>query len=366
MGGIVRILLIVVAVVAVVVGVSIFALPSRASKTEVITIERPAPSVIARLATMPAGTPVSDGVTQTVTGTNGNVVTADLTFPDGQTGRAVYTVTPAGEGSEVAVRIESPLGFNPLTRIQGLSGAPAEPYLQAAVASVSTDLNQLPPQAFTGLTYEVTNVAAQPFFFIQNCSPQDSAAIKDVVAQSLLALRPLMRRHGLVEAGPPVAVETSWENNQYCFQIGLPYTGTPPRVLAVGTAGQTPAGQAIRVHYTGPEENVIPTYDQMEALIASARLEQGRSFEVYFDDPTTDTGSVNRDIYYLVAGDASQLARIAPSAGVPPPAAALTAPAAAPAPAPEAAPPAATPEAAPAAPAPAPAAPAQPAPAPAQ
>lgn len=353
MGGIVRILLIVVAVVAIVLGVSIFALPSRAAKTETVEIARPAASVIARLSTMPAGTPVSDGVTQTVTGTEDNVVRADLTFPDGQTGRATYTVTPAGEGSQVEVKIESPLGLNPIERVQGLSGAPAEPYLAAAVAAVTTDLNALPAQAFTGLAYEITTVEAQPFFFVQNCSPQDAAAIKDVVAQSLLALRPLMRRHNLTEAGYPLAVETSWENNQYCFQIGLPYTGTPPRVLAVGTAGQSPAGQVIRVRYEGPEENVIPTYDQMEALIASARLEQGRSFEVYYDDPTNDTGSVRRDIYYLITGDASALTRVAPTAAQP---AAIQAygaaqpAAAAPAPAP-----AATPEAAPATPAPAPA-----------
>ena len=123
MAGILRALLIIVAVLAVLVGISFFALPKTASKTETVEIARPTASVIARLSTMPAGAPVAPGVTQTVSGTNGNVISADLAFPGGQTGHATYTVTPHGAGSAVQVKIESPLGANPLARIQGLTGA---------------------------------------------------------------------------------------------------------------------------------------------------------------------------------------------------------------------------------------------------
>lgn len=329
MGGIIRTLLIVIAVVAALVGVATFALPGHASKIETVDIARPAASVIARLSTMPAGAPIAEGVTQTVTGTDGNVVTADLAFPENQKGRATYTVTPNGAAaSTIEIKIESPLALNPLERVQGLSGAPAEPYLTAAVASVTQDLNSLPEGSFTGLVYDVVQVEARPFLFIEATVPQDAAAIKEAVAQSLVLVRPIMARYNLQEAGPPVAVETAWENNQYSFQAGLPFTGTPPRVLVGVRAGQTPAGAAIRVQFQGPEENVLPTYTQMEALIAAARLEQGRSFEIYYDDPTQAGGSVRREIYYLVNGDVSRLAQLAPSAGVPvpiaPPAAAAT------------------------------------------
>ncbi len=354
MGGIVRILLIVVAVLAVLVGVSFFALPSRATKTETVEIARPAASVIARLSTMPAGAPVADGVTQTVTATEGNTITADLAFPEGQTGRATYVVTENGaNASTVQVKIESPLGANPLDRIQGLTGAPAEPYLTAAVASVTQDLSALPEGSFTGLAYDIVQVEARPFLFIEATVPQDAAAIKEAVAQSLVLVNPIMRRYNLTQAGPPVAVETAWENNTYSFQAGVPFTGTPPRVLVGVRAGQTPAGTAIRVRFQGSEEDVLPTYTQMEALIAAARLEQGRSFEIYYDDPTATGGSVNREIYYLVTGDTSRLAQLAPSAGVP---AALPAPAATPAAAPASAaePAAAAPASAAATPAPAP------------
>lgn len=352
MGAVGRILMIVVVIALVAVGAAFFVLPSQATRTETFTVERPAASVFARLASTPPGTALAEGVTQNeVTSAENNVVVANVAYAEGGTGTATYTVTEEGQGARVELALAKDLGPNPLNRFGAITGAGVGPLADAAAASVTTDLTSLPSASFVGLEYSLQTVEARPFFYVQNCSPQDAAAIKEVVAQSLLALRPIMARHNLREAGPPVAVETSWDEaaNQYCFQIGLPYTGTPPRVLAVGAAGQTPAGQAIRVEYTGTEEDVIPTYDRMEALIAAARLTQGRSFEVYHDDATQAQGSVNREIFYLVEGDTSRLTQLAP------PAAAAPAPAAQPAEAPAA--PAAEQPAAPTAPATAPATP---------
>jgi len=317
MGAVGRILGILVVIVLVAVGAAFFVLPNQATRTETFTVERPASSVFARLASTPAGAVIAEGVTlASITSAENNVVQGDVTFADGGAGDVTYTVSEEGEGARVELALAKDLGSNPLNRFGAITGAGVGPLAEAAATTVTADLTALPAASFVGLQYTVVNVEARPFFYVQNCSPQDAAAIKEVVAQSLLALRPIMARHRLIEAGPPVAVETSWDqaNNQYCFQIGLPYTGTPPRVLAVGAAGQTPAGQAIRVAYTGTEEDVIPTYDRMEALIASARLVQGRSFEVYNDDATQAQGSVNREIYYLVEGDTARLAQLAPQA----------------------------------------------------
>jgi hypothetical protein len=318
MKGIMRTLLIVVAIIIVGGVAGYFVLPAKASRAESFTVPRPPDSVFARIASTPPGAAIAAGVTQTaITSAENNVVVAEVAFADGSTGTATYTIRPDGDGSRVELKIEQPLGANPLDRLQAITGGEVGPLVEAAATAVTTDLNSLPAASFSGLAYEVTEVTARPFLYNQNCSPQDASEIKEAVAQSLVVLRPLLTRFNLTQDGPPVAVETSWENNQYCFQIGYAFTGTPPRIYAGGTVGQTPAGTAIRVHYTGPEENVLPTYDQMEALIAAARLTQGKSFEIYYDDPT-QSGSVNRDIFYLVTGDTSQLARVAPSAGAVP------------------------------------------------
>jgi hypothetical protein len=335
-----------------------FVLPPRASATETFTVERPPESVFAYLASTPAGTEITPGVTLTeVTSAENNVVVANVAFADQTTGTATYTVSAEGAGSQIALKIDQPLGPNPLDRVQALTGGEVKPLADAAATAINTQLTALPPASFQGLAYEVTTVAAKPFLSNRGCSPTQASEIKEAVAQSLVVLRPIMARYNLQQDGPPIAVEESWNEaaNQYCFQIGFAFTGTPPRLYAGGTVGQTPAGQVMRVHYEGPEERVIPTYDQMEALIAAARLTRGKSFEIYYDDPTAVGGSVTRDIYYLVTGDTSRLQAVAPSAAAVPASttlapqpsadpAAAAAPAAAttPAPAP-AAPPATTP-----------------------
>jgi len=340
MGAVGRIILIVVVVLVVALGVTFFVLPGTSSRTETITVERPAASVFARLASTPAGTPIAEGVTLTeITSAEDNRVVGEVAYSEGETGRVTYTVTPQAEGSSVEIKLEQNVGLNPLDRFQAMSGARVEPFLQPTVAAITADLTALPNAEFTGLQYNLVQVTSQPFFYIQNCSPTDAEAVESVVAQSILALRPIMTRLNLTIAGDPMAVEPRVEANQYCYQIGYPYTGTPPRVLAVGTAGQTPAGQALRIVYTGTEDNVLAeVYDRMDALLAAAHLDDPSTpdddwttYEVYHDDPLQPGGSRNREIFYVAEGDISALTRIAPpseAAPVPGPAEpAATAPA---------------------------------------
>lgn len=329
MGAVGRILLIVVVLVLGLGAALYFLGPQTASRNQTLEIDRPAETVLARLASSPVGSTVVEGVTVAEPASvEGQTVTAPVTFADGATGRVVYTVTPEGEGSSVDVRLEQDLGANPLNRIDAFTGGDVAPLIASAATAIETDLNALPSASFVGLAYEVVQVEAQPFFYIQNCAPVDAEAVTDVVAQSLLAIRPIMARQNLREAGRPIAVEPRVENNQYCYQIGLPYQGRPPRVLAVGTAGQTPAGTALKIVYTGTEENVLAeVYNRMDALLAAAHLDNPTTteddwttFEVYNDDPTQTGGSRNREIYYVTQGDISALTRIAPpSAAAPAP-----------------------------------------------
>lgn len=323
MGAVGRILLIVVLVVLGLGAALYFLGPQTASRSQTLEIERPAETVLARLASSPVGSTVVEGVTVAEPASiEGDTVTAPVTFADGATGRVIYTVTPDGEGSNVAVRLEQDLGPNPLNRFDAFTGGDVAPLIATAATAIETDLNALPSASFVGLAYEVVQIEAQPFFYIQNCAPSDAEAVTDVVAQSLLAIRPIMARQNLSEAGRPMAVEPRVENNQYCYQIGLPYQGRPPRVLAVGTAGQTPAGTALKIVYTGTEENVMAeVYDRMDALLAAAHLDNPTTteddwttYEVYNDDPTQAGGSRNREIYYVVPQgvDIAALERIQP------------------------------------------------------
>jgi hypothetical protein len=329
--------LLIVIVVVLGLGAALYFLgPKTASRSQTLEIERPAETVLARLASTPVGATVVEGVTIAEPATvEGDTVTAPVTFADGATGQVSYQVTASGEGSRVLVKLEQDLGPNPLSRIDLVTGGDVAPLIATAASAVETDLNALPNATFSGLQYSIVQVEAKPFFYVENCSDTSPESITSIISQAVQAIPPVMRANNLTVNGELMAVEPRVVSNQYCYQVGYPYTGRQPRALLIGKTGQTPAGTALRVVYTGTEADVIAqVYDPMDALLAAAHLDDPATreddwvtYEVYHDDATQTGGSRNREIFYVTQGDISALTRLAP----PTEAAAVTTPAVAPA-----------------------------------
>ncbi len=333
--------LIIVIVVVLGLGAALYFLgPTTASRSQTLEIERPAATVLARLSSTPVGATVAEGVTITaLPTTEGDTVTAPVTFADGGTGRVSYTVTADGEGSNVAVKLEQDLGANPMNRFAAITGGEVAPLIAGAASAIETDLNALPNATFAGLQYSVVDLTARPFFYVENCSDTSTDSITSIIGQAVVAIPPVMQASRLTVNGPLMAVEPRVVSNQYCYQVGYPYSGRQPRALLIGKTGETPAGQALRVVYTGEEANVIAqVYDPMDALLGAAHLDNPATreddwvtYEVYNDDAAATGGSRNREIYYVVPQgvDIAALAAIAPaSAAAPVPANAPAAPAA--------------------------------------
>ena len=339
-----RIIGIIVVLVLVAAGAGYFLVPPIAARSQTVEIERPAQTILARLASTPADTVVVEGVTTTAAATqDDNTVSAPVSYADGGAGRVVYTVTPAGEGARVEVKLEQNLGSNPMDRLAIITGGDVAPLIEAAATSVSTDLTALPNATWDGLTYVVEEVTARSFFYVENCSDTSAESITSIITQATAAIPAVMRTNNLQTAGPLMAVEPRVVSNQYCYQVGYPYSGRTPRALLIGKTGQTPAGQVLRVNYTGTEADVVAqVYDRFDALLGAAHLDNPATreddwitYEVYQDDPTQAGGSRNRDIYYVVpAGvDIARVTSIAPPAQSLTPAAAPAEAGATPAPA---------------------------------
>jgi len=353
-GSVGRIILIVVVLVLVAAGAGYFLGPQTASRTQTLEVARPAPTVLARLASTPVGSTVVEGVTiAEAASVEGDTVTAPVAFADGATGRVVYTVTPNGEGSNVQVKLEQDLGANPLDRIQAFTGGDVAPLMATAATALQTDLDSLPNASFSGLQYSVQQVEARPFFYAENCQDSSPETITNLLSEAATVIPTSMRTYRLTATGPLTAVEPRVVAGRYCFQIGYPFSGRAPTATGLyAKVGQTPGGTVLRVVYTGDEAGVMnAVYNPMDALLAAAHLDNPTTpdddwttYEVYNDDPTQAGGSRNREIFYVVQGDISALTRISPpteAAPVPPPAQpadaatppATTPPAATPAPA---------------------------------
>lgn len=311
-----RVLGLLILLAVVVAGAGFFLLPTTATKTETVSIEKPAATVYALLASTPtAGESIGEGTTQTLkTATPPDTVVFDVAYADGSKGTATYKVAADGDKkSKVDVTLNKPLGQDIAARFSGLTGAPVQPIMDTAKKELLADTANLNGEPFTDLAYEIVQVTPQAYIFTVGSAPQNASEIKEAVGQALGIVDFMVKRTGARVDGAPIAVETAWKDNRYDFTAGWRVQGTPPKIYAGGVqVGQSPGGAAIKVVYKGEEDNVLPTYDKMEALVGAARLTLGKSFEVYKDDPTKPGGSVDREIYYLVEGDASQLSKILP------------------------------------------------------
>lgn len=325
MGAVGRILIILIVLVLVAAGAGYFLAPPVAARSQTVEIERPAATVLARLASTPPGTVITEGVTVSgAASTSGETVTAPVTYADGAEGRIVYTVTPNGDGARVQVKLEQNLGASPMERLAILTGGPVAPLIGAAATSVSSDLSALPNATFEGLVYVVERVEPRPFFYVENCSDTSAESITSIISQAVAAIPAVMRTNNLQVSGELMAVEPQVVSNQYCYQVGYPYSGRQPRALLIGRTGQTPSGQVLRVHYTGSEDAIMAeVYDRLDALLGAAHLDDPATreddwitYEVYHDDPMQPGGSRNRDVYYVVPQgvDISRLTALAPPA----------------------------------------------------
>lgn len=353
-----QILLLLVILVAVAFGAGYFLLPKEATISKTAEIKRPAATLYTYLAAMPKDTAFGDAkatVTETKPPT---MVGLALAQADGSAPlKATFEISGTADGAKLTLVSKRPLGANPIARLQGImGGGAAGAQLDAGLKSVVEGANALPATDFSTLKFEIVDLTARPYLYVDASTPNDPTSIKNGLMQAMTIVRAALTANGLKEEGKPIAIETQWDekNKVYAFQAGQPFSGPRPAFLVGVKQGTTPAGTAVKVLYRGPEESVIPVYDQVEALIAAARLEKaGFTFESYLDDPAAPQGSVERQIFHMVKGDLTLLRALqSPGAATPPPVV-MPAPTALPA----AADPAAT---AVPAPVPAPAAPAKP------
>jgi hypothetical protein len=331
------------------------ATPSKVEKEITFTVDRPLATVYARLASTPGEAAVVEGVTQTVTALDSRKsVEADVTFLTNKKADVTYTLTPADKNTSVTIHVRHDLGLNPAERISKERGDQVATILASLQTWVAAEAAQTKTADFSDLTYEIVTRTAQPYLYLEGSTTKGAGQITDGARQATAILKTVFSSNNLALTNP-IAVETAWTGDTYGFNFGMPYSGQRPAVLIGVKAGETPAGQAIKVHYTGSEDTIVgAVYDKVDALIAATRLTEGTNFEVYLDDPTQTGGSRNREIYYIVTGDTEKVTTYAPPAP----------PGTAPVPAPAVEPSTVTPTPAPGA-TPAPAAPAATTPAPA-
>lgn len=94
---------------------------------------------------------------------------------------------------------------------------------------------------------------------------------------------------GLKQAGPPITINTRWDEAGYAFDAAIPIDRVPRLAVQAGSPvqiKQTYGGGVLKVTHLGRYGDMPATYDKLAAYMAAYGHEAaGPSWDEYVSDP---------------------------------------------------------------------------------
>lgn len=138
-----------------------------------------------------------------------------------------YTITlePTKNGRIVKVTwsYDVDFGSDLIARYSGLylHGAP-DRQIQANLASLQSQLAVIPNVDYTQTDIFIADVASQPALVVQATSPRSLDEVDFATSKAMEEIQAVMKKQGLVAAGPRSIVTVDWGDENYTFDVVQP------------------------------------------------------------------------------------------------------------------------------------------------
>jgi effector-binding domain-containing protein len=201
-----------------------------------------------------------------------------------------FRVTPEADGSRVAWRLDFDLGANPAARYFGLfTDSLMGKDFEKGLARLKALAEKQPKADFGSLAIEEIETEPIPIAYVEASAPADEAAIGKAIGAAYAEIATFLRAHGLQQAGPPLTINTKWEDGaSYEFDAALPIEGRATGDLGSGRVRlkSTYAGKALKVVHRGAYSGMRATYEKLFAYVEVRGLEPaGPPWDEYESDP---------------------------------------------------------------------------------
>jgi effector-binding domain-containing protein/uncharacterized protein YndB with AHSA1/START domain len=233
-------------------------------------------------------------------------VTSRLDFGDQGIATATMALAPEGGGTQVTWSLDTDNGAGPVSRWFGLMmDRWVGPDYEKGLANLKALAESLPKTDFADLT--VTTVEATPVTvaYLASQSSKDPAAIGEAIGAAYTKIVAFMKTEGLQQAGPPITINTRWDDTGYGFDAAIPVDKSPAKDLPPDSpvkVKQTYGGKTLKIVFKGPYGGMPPSYAKLEAFMAARGYESaGPSWDEYVSDPgTTPEADLTTNIYQPV------------------------------------------------------------------
>jgi len=233
-------------------------------------------------------------------------VKSRLEFGENPPATAEFVLAPEGSGTQVTWSFESDMGAGPVGRWFGLMmDRFIGPDYEKGLANLKKLAESLPKADFADLAVTRVDAAAVTVAYVASESSKDALQIGEAIGAGYAKVLAFMKANRLEQAGPPITINTRWDDTGYGFDAAIPIDKTPEKEIPADSpvkVKQTYAGKALKVVYKGPYGGMPPSYQKLEAYMAAYGYESaGPPWDEYVSDPgTTPEAELITNIYQPV------------------------------------------------------------------
>lgn len=154
-------------------------------------------------------------------------VKSRLEFGDNPPATAEFVLAPEGSGTHLTWSFDSDMGAGPIGRWFGLMmDRFIGPDYEKGLASLKTLAESLPKADFADLVVTMVDAAPVTVAYVESQSSRDTMQIGEAIGAGYAQVVAFMKVHGLKQAGPPITINTRWDDTGYGFDAAIPVDKT--------------------------------------------------------------------------------------------------------------------------------------------
>jgi effector-binding domain-containing protein/uncharacterized protein YndB with AHSA1/START domain len=234
------------------------------------------------------------------------MIKTNLDFGDRGVSTVSFTLTPDGNGTKLTWGMDSDMGKGPIGRYFGLfmDKMIGKDY-ERGLASLKKMAEGLPKTDFADLVVVPGSVEAVTVAYVSGESSKDTKAMGIAIGEAYQKVLAFMNKNDLKQIGPPITINTMWDDAGYGFEAALPVEKGPDKPIPAGSpvqVKQTYAGPVLKTVVKGPYTGKPAAYAKLEAYMAAKGYESaGPPWDVYVSDPVnTPPAELTTNIYQPV------------------------------------------------------------------
>jgi effector-binding domain-containing protein len=235
---------------------------------------------------------VGNGSQEIVASEPCTLVRTKLDFGEEGVADAFFRLEPAGTATRATWGFDTDFGYNLIGRYFGLFfDSMLGPDYEKGLQNLKTFAENLPETDFAELQAEITTVAPLTIAYVTATTGTEDSEIEQAITAAYGQVMQFVSERGLLQTAPPVIINTSMEPSGYVFDAAVPINEAPvdpPADDSPVKIGRTYEGTALKFIHRGPYSELPKTYEKIEAYIAAHGFEvTDRSWDQYLNDPTT-------------------------------------------------------------------------------